>query len=111
MYLRIMDKPDTKAPTIMSQHPAFPGKGPARYRIVVGKYLSPTWSDRLAGMEIAPGETDSAQSTLTRLEGVLQDQAQLSGVLNTLYDLGLPLLSVEVLEGESDRAVPRQDSQ
>lgn len=105
-----MDKPDTKAQTTVAQDPAFRGKGPARYRIVVGKHLSPTWSDRLAGMEITPGETDSAQSTMTRLEGILQDQAQLSGVLNTLYDMGLPLLSVEVLEGESDRAVPRRDS-
>jgi len=32
------------------------------------------------------------------LSGELQDQAALVGVLNTLYDLGLPLLSVEWLD-------------
>ncbi len=33
----------------------------------------------------------------TVLTGEFQDQAALTGVLNTLYDLGLPLLSVECL--------------
>jgi hypothetical protein len=35
---------------------------------------------------------------MTILTGAFQDQAELAGVLNTLYDLGLPLLSVECLD-------------
>jgi hypothetical protein len=36
-------------------------------------------------------------STITELSGRLVDQAALTGVLNTLYDLGLPLLLVEAI--------------
>jgi len=69
----------------------------------VGKWLSPDWSDRLAGMEITPGEEDPSQATVTRLEGIIQDQAQRLGLLNTLYDLRFPLLNVEILEEEPGR--------
>ena len=41
-----------------------------------------------------------SQGQVTMLIGQLQDQAELSGVLNTLYELHLPLLSVELLTGE-----------
>ncbi len=93
-----MDKPDPKTQTTLAKHPAFRAKGPARYRILLGKRLSPTWSDRLAGMEITPIDEAPSQATGTRLEGIIEDQAQLSGVLNTLHDMGFPLLSVEILD-------------
>jgi hypothetical protein len=38
------------------------------------------------------------QAAVTVLEGHLPDQAALSGVLNTLYDLHLPLLKVECID-------------
>ena len=97
-YCRPIDKPDPNTQTTLAKHPAFRGKGPARYRIVVGKRLSPTWSERLAGMEITPVGKAPSRATVTRLEGIIKDQAQLPGVLNTLYDMGVPLLSVEILE-------------
>ncbi len=93
-----MEKPESKAQTTLAQLGALRVKGPARYRIVVGKRLSPTWSDRLAGMEITPIDEAPSQATGTRLEGIIEDQAQLSGVLNTLHDMGFPLLSVEILD-------------
>ncbi len=37
-------------------------------------------------------------SLVTILEGELSDQAALAGVLNTLYELHLPLLSVKRLD-------------
>jgi len=37
---------------------------------------------------------------MTTLVGRLRDQAELSGVLNSLYDLRLSILKVEVVEGE-----------
>ncbi len=76
---------DPKARTTTAQHAAFRGKEPTRYRIVVGKRLS-------------PGGEDPSQTPVTLLEGIIQDQAQLSGLLNTLYDMGFPLVKVVALE-------------
>lgn len=69
----------------------------ATYVICIQGYLDQRWSDRLGGLTIqATHQPD--QTWVTILSGELQDQAALVGVLNTLYDLGLPLLSVECLE-------------
>ena len=70
---------------------------PAIYRICVQGHLDRTWSDRLCGMSISAG-TASPNAPTTILEGHLADQAALSGVLNALYDLRLPLLKVEYLK-------------
>ena len=67
---------------------------PAVYKICVQGSLEPKWSERLEGMAISVMESADA-SPVTTLEGNLLDQAALSGVLNTLYDLHLPVLSVE----------------
>jgi hypothetical protein len=68
-------------------------EGPAIYRICVKGALALEWSDRLAGMQIT-----SADAGKTILVGRLNDQASLSGVLATLYELHLPVSSVECLE-------------
>ena len=69
-----------------------PGE-PARYRIAVEGCLDETWSGRLGGMQIAgPKQTD--QQSVTTLTGQVQDQAHLIGVLNTLYQLRMNILSV-----------------
>ena len=66
----------------------------ASYRICVQGYLDASWSGRLGGMTItATNQVDKAP--VTTLSGRLLDQAALFGVLNALYDLHLPLLSVE----------------
>jgi hypothetical protein len=72
---------------------------PGVYRIRVGGGLSESWSDSLAGMTIATSMVDDEQY-VTTLTGLLRDQAALAGVLNTIRELGLPLLSVERLENE-----------
>ena len=74
---------------------------PATYRIQVKGALSETWSGRLGDMKISNGQSLGEES-LTTLEGCLRDQAALSGVLNTLYELHLMLVSVECLE-EADK--------
>ena len=67
---------------------------PATYRIRVQGSLAESWSDRLGGMDITTtGQTGEAP--VTTLAGRLRDQAALCGVLNTLHNLRLPLLSVE----------------
>jgi len=68
---------------------------PAIYRIKVEGLLNADWSDRIEGMNITE-VTGQGRSTV--LVGRLQDQAALAGVLNTLYELHLPVMSVDCLE-------------
>jgi hypothetical protein len=89
-----------KRKNIMSQTQF--GKGmkletPATYRIRVQGKLDESWFDRLGGMAITP-DTAVDKPAVTILVGHLPDQAALSGVLNTLYEVHLPLLSVENLD-------------
>ena len=62
---------------------------PGVYRIKVQGVVPESWTDRLGAMGIV-----SVTSAATTLEGWLPDQAALSGVLDTLYQLRLPLLEV-----------------
>jgi hypothetical protein len=72
---------------------------PAIYRIEVEGQLAESWSDSLAGMRITARKRFD-QTTVTTLVGRLRDQAELSGVLNSLYGLHLSILKVEVVNGE-----------
>ena len=69
---------------------------PSTYRIRVEGHLGEGWSDRMGGMRIVTARQADGQ-VVTTLCG-LADQAALSGVLNSLYDLGFCLLSVEQVE-------------
>ena len=75
---------------------------PARYRVCVCGYLEKSWSRRLGGMEIATAGREGEELTTT-LDGWLANQAALLGVLNALYGMHLPLLSVECLAVEPAR--------
>jgi hypothetical protein len=72
---------------------AIPFDRPATYQISVQGLIDPDWSDRLGGMTIGL-VTEEACPPVTTLKGELSDQAALAGVLNTLYELHLPVLSV-----------------
>jgi hypothetical protein len=67
---------------------------PAYYRIQVKGLIPEDWSTRLEGMAIRQQKSD-AGDRVTTLEGSLADQAALLGVLNSVYELHLPILSVE----------------
>ena len=70
--------------------------GAAIYRIRVRGELNPNMSDRLEGMKIENTfRKDGRAESL--LEGRLDDQSALSGVLNTLYDLHMPVVSADCL--------------
>jgi hypothetical protein len=75
----------------------------AHYRIMVQGYIDQRWSGRLGGLEIT-NVTGAEPFLVTQLSGELIDQAALMGVLNTLYDLQLPLLAVIGLDSFSDLA-------
>ena len=72
---------------------------PGHYRIRVIGYLDENWSDRFAGMHITKSSPKD-QVPVTSLVGHLRDQAELAGVLNTLYQMHLTLRSVEYLYGD-----------
>ena len=75
---------------------------PATYVIRVRGVLAPTWSDQLGGMHITV--TQAGDDAITELVGHLTDQAALHGVLNALYELGFPMLSVEYIPHPEDGA-------
>lgn len=70
---------------------------PAIYRIIVGGRLDVEWSSRIEGMNITEAGGQDGKPT-TILVGRLANQAALAGVLNTVYELHLPVMSVECLE-------------
>jgi hypothetical protein len=70
--------------------------GPADYRIIVKGSIPKSVSECLQGLKISTEEQDDG-TLLTHLVGSLVDQAALSGVLNTLYETHLTILSVEAL--------------
>jgi len=70
---------------------------PAIYRIRVRGKLNDSWSEKLGGLRV---ET-SNETAMTVLTGPLPDQAALSGILNTLYNLQFPVISVEYLPDSS----------
>ena len=69
---------------------------PATYRIRVTGHIDDSLSVQLGGMIITRAFTADGRP-MTILVGHLIDQAALSGVLNELYELHLPLLTVESL--------------
>jgi hypothetical protein len=66
---------------------------PAFYHIQVQGTLSPRWADYLGDLKVAVNHQQDPPCTT--LEGVLIDQAALMGILNSLYNLGFPILAVE----------------
>ena len=72
-------------------------EGPATYQIRIKGRLEEYWSERLEGMRLMTSDQEE-HVQITELVGQLLDQAALLGVLNTLYDLRVPILSVTCLE-------------
>jgi len=62
--------------------------------------LDESRSERLCGLRITKFSLKDQEGQVTELFGKARDQAELAGVLNTLYELHLTLLSVEYLDGD-----------
>ena len=62
---------------------------PGRYELRLKGHLDARWADRFDGLSFS-----HARDGTTILAGPVVDQAALHGVLRTVRDLGLPLLSV-----------------
>ncbi len=77
---------------------------PGAYQIRVQGRLGEKWAGYFGEMNITLSD-DGEGNPVTVLSGVLLDQAAVQGVLQKLYNLGFPLLSVEKVAGEEDGAV------
>ena len=71
--------------------------GAATYQIIVQGTLGSSWANRLAGMNITERRSENGEVEAV-LVGRLADQAALSGVLDRLYELRLPVVSVDCLD-------------
>jgi hypothetical protein len=70
---------------------------PATYQIKVPGELDASWSDWAGSMRIRV-ESEGDGPPVTTLTGTV-DQAALQSLLRRLYSLGLPLISVNCVEG------------
>lgn len=66
---------------------------PSVYTITVQGALDASWMDYFDNMKFQPGQAKDGSPTTT-LSGTLADQAAVQGVLQKLYNLGFPLISV-----------------
>lgn len=67
--------------------------GPRRYEIRLDGRLDPRWAATFTGLSLSTGKDGT-----TVLRGSVTDQAALHGLLQTVRDLGLPLVSVIPLD-------------
>ena len=70
---------------------------PAAYRITVQGALDAGWADYFENLRFNVSRAQDG-SPITSLTGSLPDQAAVQGVLQKLYNLGFPLLSVERMD-------------
>jgi hypothetical protein len=83
-----------------SAHPEYSLDVRGQYRILIRGTLDAIWATRLGGMTVSASQLpDSTPATL--LNGELADQSALVGVVNTLHDLGLSLVSIERVDDEA----------
>jgi hypothetical protein len=69
--------------------------GPARYRIVIQGSIPNSYEGRLGAMKLVKiSYKESGDESV--LEGRIADQAELAGILTTLYKLHLPILRISL---------------
>ncbi len=80
--------------------PEFSFIKPAIYKIKVHGHLMNNWTERLGGMQINLTKTKD-KSLISIIIGQINDQAALSGILNTLYESHLTIISVNMLKDKN----------
>ncbi len=71
---------------------------PGEYRIEAEGFLNPDWAGRFGSMHVTSSPPAEGDHALTIMQGRVHDQAELAGILGTLYELHLSLLSVQYLK-------------
>lgn len=78
------------------EKPKFSFSQPATYEIRVLGKVPESYAESLSDMTISYKK--SKGEVVTILIGLMRDQASLSGVLNSLYDLHMSVISVKKME-------------
>jgi phage protein U len=76
--------------------------GTASYRIVIQGKLDEHWAGKFGSMTICVQDVNRVNMQ-SILEGEIADQAQLSGILNTLYEMHLPIISLELISNKGKK--------
>lgn len=69
---------------------------PARYRLCLQGRITTDWTDWLS--DLAVDYQSNGAGVITSITGTVSDQAALFGCLSFVRDLGVPLLSVELVQ-------------
>ena len=77
-------------------------KKAAIYKIVVQGAINESWSDRMHGMQIKV-EKRTDNIPFSSLVGEIRDQSALSSILNSLYDMHMTVISVNMLSDIEDK--------
>jgi hypothetical protein len=84
--------------TSNKHNPKYDADQPSDYQIRIKGHLSLQWTDWFEGLVITQEENGD-----TLLTGLVVDQAALHGLIRKVRDLGLPLLSVNIIRtGHAD---------
>ena len=67
------------------------------YQIVVQGQVTLNWSDRLEDMTITVSDEGGEPATTT-LQGMVDDPGALAGVINSLYEMNMQVISVKWLD-------------
>ncbi len=73
---------------------------PAIYHIAVSGRLGAGWAENFSSLKQRE-ETHNNGGIVTHLEGMIQDQSQLHGILAAIRDANLPLLLVQRLDNQA----------
>jgi hypothetical protein len=80
---------------------------PVAYQIEVQGTLDPSWTNEFGNLRVEHRLSKDA-AAITILTGEVPDQAALAGVLSLTYMLGMPLLSVKLLDLDVASSEPRR---
>jgi hypothetical protein len=64
------------------------------YQIIIEGFIDTSWSEWFGGLHIESSKMENGL-TITRLSGILLDQAALRGLMNKIWDLNLVVLSLK----------------
>ena len=70
---------------------------PASYQIKVKGILEERYSAYMRDMHITVF-SNSKKNAFTQLSGIVSDQSALFGILNSLFEMHLPVISVELMK-------------
>ena len=83
---------------------------PACYYICVQGVLPAHWVDHFGDLTLVKN-SDALSAGMTILQSAAIDQAALLGILNQLYGMGLPLISVKWQEQDAGQVVAPKNAQ